>query len=70
VAGSSGWGRKAHDFDLGEEAKLEDGGGKIEAAEVFGGVLGENVHAEVVEELVSSGWSAGERLSGWAERKP
>jgi len=49
--GVVGVGAEGFDLGLGEEAKLEGGGGKIEAAAVFVGVLGKDVHAEVVEEL-------------------
>jgi len=44
-------GAEGFEFGLGEEAKLEGGGGKLEAAAVFGRVLGEDVQSEVVEEL-------------------
>lgn len=48
-------GAEGLDFGLGEEAKLEGGGSKIEAAAVFGGVLGEDLQPEVVEELAELG---------------
>jgi len=57
-------GAEGFDFGWGEEAKLEDGGGQIEAAAVFGGVLGEDVRAEVVEELGELGVVGGGEAFG------
>jgi hypothetical protein len=57
-------GAEGFDFGLIEEAKLEDGGGEIEAAAVFGGVLGADVQPEVLEELGELGVAGGERTSG------
>ena len=54
-------GAEGLDFGLAEDAKLKDGGGKIEAAAVFGGVLGADIDAEVVEELGELG------VVGWGE---
>jgi hypothetical protein len=62
--GVVGVGAEGFDFGLGEEAKLEDGGGEIEAEVLFGGVLGEDVEAEVVEELGELGVVGGRRDLG------